>query len=279
MTSSGVHTTWYFNLEMLSYGLDSSREIAIDIIQNQLKKMMDKKVVFDRFIDVLLAEDIETTLKFIREELGMQNSENLTLYSNDIKALLEEMDNICSNNPLIENIRTMCLVLEKIKKDTSELLDIKPDLTPIVDKKSFRVWDRYSEKQLVEKVRRILSLTNKAIQDICTKILPVLSTVYINSRKIGVIYRNSDIAGVSLISVENNKDECAEAIIEYREDSISAYPLDEYYLTKLKTIAKSERDILSSEDTLLHLYFEEEIFHQFIYREVQRLLKKLFITF
>ena len=76
MTSSGVHTTWYFNLEMLSYGLDSSREIAIDIIQNQLKKMMDKKVVFDRFIDVLLAEDIETTLKFIREELGMQNSEN-----------------------------------------------------------------------------------------------------------------------------------------------------------------------------------------------------------
>lgn len=278
MTSSGVHTMWYFNLEMLSYGLDSSREIAIDIIQNQLKKMMDKKVVFDSFVDVLLAEDIETTLKFMREELGIQNSENLTLYSNDITALLEEMDNICSNNPRIENIRTMCLVLKKINKDTSELLDIKPDLTPIVDEKSFRVWDRYSEKQLVEKVRRILSLTNKAIQDICTKILPVLSTVYINYRKIGVVYRNSDIAGVSLLSVENNMDECAEAIIEYREDSISAYPLDEYYLAKLKSIAKSERDILSAENTHLHLYFKEEIFHQFIYREVQRLLKELFTT-
>ena len=73
-------------------------------------------------------------------------------------------------------------------------------------------------------------------------------------------------------------DECAEAIIEYREDSISAYPLDEYYLAKLKSIAKSERDILSAEDTHLHLYFKEEIFHQFIYREVQRLLKELFTT-
>ena len=37
----------YYNLELLSYGFDSSREIAIDIIKSQITEMLEQKSVFE----------------------------------------------------------------------------------------------------------------------------------------------------------------------------------------------------------------------------------------
>lgn len=117
------------------------------------------------------------------------------------------------------------------------------------------------EEMLVKKVKRILALSNEAIQTITTNIIPVLSTIKPITRKIGIVHRKGKFSGVSYIRVEVWENEDTAPIIEFRE------------------IGKSESNVLGSSSSMLHLYFGEDVFHDHIYGEIKDLFKELLGNF
>lgn len=117
------------------------------------------------------------------------------------------------------------------------------------------------EEMLVKKVKRILALSNEAIQTITTNIIPVLSTIKPITRKIGIVHRKGKFSGVSYIRVEVWENEDTAPIIEFRE------------------IGKSESNVLESSLSMLHLYFGEDVFHDHIYGEIKDLFKELLGNF
>lgn len=136
------------------------------------------------------------------------------------------------------------------------------------------------EEMLVKKVKRILALSNEAIQTITTNIIPVLSTIKLITRKIGMVHRKGKFSGVSYIRVEVWENEDTAPIIEFREDDIDTFPkLDSYYIDKLREIGKSESNVLESSSSMLHLYFRENVFHDHIYGEIKDLFKELLGNF
>lgn len=267
----------YYNLELLSYGFDSSREIAVDIIKNQIKEVLKQKSVFDIEIDVLLAERTEKELKKLRNRrCNKKNRNDLSLYANDIDNVISKITELGIYNHDIDMIINFCKIL-KLRMDNAEsLLDVKADLTLDSERHSYRFDELYSDKQLVKKVERIFILSNEAIQAITTNIIPVLSTVKPITRKIGIVHRNGKFSGVSYIRVAVHENEDITPIIEFREDDIEIYPkLDSYYVDKLREIGKSENSVLGSSSSVLHLYFGEDVFHDMIYGEIKDLLKDL----
>lgn len=267
----------YYNLELLSYGFDSSREIAIDIIKSQITEMLEQKSVFDIEIDVLLAERIEKELKKLRNRRESQNNrQDLSLYSNDINYVIDKVNELGIYNQDVDMITTFCKVLGLRMDNAESLLDIKEDLTLAPGRHSYWFDELYSNEQLVKKVERILSLSNEAIQTITTNIIPVLSTVKPITRKIGIVHRKGKFSGVSYMRVEVRENEDTTPIIEFGEDNIDIYPkLDPYYVNKLKEIGKSESNVLGSSSAVLDLYFREDVFHDQIYGEIKDLFKEL----
>lgn len=271
----------YYNLELLSYGFDSSREIAIDIIKNQITEMLKQKSVFDIEIDVLLVERIEKELKKLRNKRESQNSrQDLSLYSNDINNVIDKVNELGIYNHDVDMITTFCKVLGLRMDNAESFLDIKADLTLAPGKHSYWFDELYSDEQLVKKVKRILALSNEAIQTITTNIIPVLSTIKPITRKIGIVHRKGKFSGVSYIRVEVWENEDTAPIIEFREDDIDTFPkLDPYYVDKLREIGKSESNVLESSLSMLHLYFGEDVFHDHIYGEIKDLFKELLGNF
>jgi len=114
----------YYNLELLSYGFDSSREIAIDIIKSQITEMLEQKSVFDIEIDVLLAERIEKELKKLRNRRESQNNrQDLSLYSNDINYVIDKVNELGIYNQDVDMITTFCKVLGLRMDNAESLLD------------------------------------------------------------------------------------------------------------------------------------------------------------
>ncbi|MGN9056949.1 NACHT domain-containing protein [Bariatricus sp. HCP28S3_A7] len=269
--SIGVLHERYYNLELLSYGFDSSREIAVDIIKNQIKVALDQKSVFDIDIDVLLVERTEKELKKLRNEREIRKDiRDLSLYVDDISSVISKVTESGIFNQDVDRIITFCKVLKLRMNNAENFLDVKADLTLEPGRHSYWFDELYSDEQLVRKIERILTLSNEAVQTITTDIIPVLSTVRPVTRLIGVVHRKGKFSGVSYIRVEVRKDEDTAPIIEFREDDIQTYPnLDSYYVDKLKQIGKSENSVLGSNSSVLHLYFGDDVFHDLIYGEIK----------
>ena len=141
---------------------------------------------------------------------------------------------------------------------------------------SYRFDELYSDEQLVKKVEKILTLSNEAVKTITTDIIPVLGTVRLTCRKIGIVHRKDRFSGVNYIRVKVGEDEETTPIIEFREEDIETYPkLDSYYVDKLKQIGKSEDSVLGSSSSVLRCYFGENVFHDMIYREIKDAFEEL----
>lgn len=267
----------HYSLGLLSFGFDSSREIAVDIIKSQIKDALKRQTLFDIDIDVLLAERIEMELSEFRDNNRLNCSqEKLSLYSNDISIVMDEVKKTGIDNEETDRILTFCEILNLRRKNADTLLDMKPDLGLEAGRDSYCYDELYSDEQLVRKVKKILKLSQEAIVRIGTDIIPVLGLVRPNMRTIGIVHRKDGCAGVSYINVKVEAGMETDPIIEFRENDICAYPeLDAYYRQKLKGIGRKERDIMGTASSDLSLYFGDHVFHNMIYSKVKDLFEKI----
>ena len=270
----------FYNLELLSYGFDSAREIAVDIIKKQIKDATEKQTMFDIDLDVLLVERTEKMLKNFRNKHHISKSERdkFSLYANDFESIIHKISESGIRDSETEAIFIFCNLLKNKMDTAQDFLDVPPDLKLEVGKTSCWFDELYSNTQLVKKINRILVLSNEAIRKISLEYVPVLG--FSTSRKIGIVYRQGRCSGVRYINVKSTADEDTSPIIEFRKKEIDTYPvLDSYYINQLEKINKTESDVVGSCSSALSIYFGDNVFHNLIYGEVKDLFKKLFGKF
>ncbi len=273
------HVTYReYNLGKLLYGVDSAREIAVDIIKKQLIKEVKKKYIFDIEVDVLLAERVETELKRIRGKIKDKSiSEQLSLYTGDISSIIKNIDLTVGIGEELNAIKTFCEILSMRVDDVKKYLDVRPDIVLEKGRYIYQYDELYTDEQLVKKVSNVLMLSQEATRQIVTRIISVLAEFWPNRRVVGVVYRNEIDSGVEYIWVRSDEGEADIPIIEFSEDRIDMFPdLDIYYLDKMKMIGKTENDFCGGESSVLTLYFGKDVFHNRIYQRIESMLKKLF---
>ena len=266
-----------YNLELLLYGFDSSREIAVDIIKNQIKEFLDKKVIFDLFDDVLVVERVESLLKkhkFIYKH--EDKNETLSLYKHKLSTIIEEISNLNDQWISIKGELLFLIRQLQIKQSIySDYLDIRGDLNPPQNEGIYWVYDLYSDDCLVSKVTRIIHLTKLAVNNIVYNYLPILKCVYKNTKNIGIVYRGNYGGGVNQIHILSQSDQVEDPIIEFGEE-IPYTELDSYFFKKLNDLGKNKNDVVSHSSSAMSLFFNNDVFHDHIYKELKELFNSLF---
>ncbi|MCH5193038.1 MAG: hypothetical protein J1F11_03685 [Oscillospiraceae bacterium] len=278
-TINDIHER-YFNLELLSYGLDSAREIAIDIIKEQIKNALENKFLFDHVIDVLMIETIENFLRKLRYiNIQKNHIDTMSLYTNSITDIIAYLKSLNINTNEANLVTMLCKLLLSKKCVLTDYLDIEPDLK--IDKNVGRfAYDMYSDNQLLEKIKKNVYLISQAVYTIVNDYIPVLSTVYINTQIIGVVYRQDGNSGFEFIEVKTNTNKLEKPIIEYKKEKIDILlKLDQYFLDQLSKIEKTEKDIICSSSSTLYNYFGNDVFHKLIYEQIKKLFSNLFGTY
>lgn len=276
-TQGDTHYRGY-SLDMLGYGFDSSREIALDIVKQQVIQMMKGKSVFDRFFPVLMCEYIEKQLKKLRHRINDEDvRKNLTLYSNNIEHLIAELEEHTKGNQTSYPIVLACKILLSCTNSPLDYLDVQEDLRLKPRQTVYRYDELYSDEQLVKKVKKIIVLKKEAIHKITTQIIPSLYFPKGQSKLIGVVYRNDNDEGFQYINVRCNKNEDAEPILVFREKKVkmSLKSKDGFFAEQLQLIGKTEKDVIRSGSSVLWNYFGEYVFHDQIYEDIKKKLEKI----
>ena len=278
-----------YDLDLLTLGPDTAREIAVDMIRDQTMRAMDRKNIFDGHVDVLLAEYTESKLRRLRSKRWTGNSESiLTLYTGDYDRIIHRLEQLSVTNIEINVCASLTALIRSRADDVTELLDIRPDL-PQTDLmlKQGRHSDRseaaYSDRQLLKKIQRIWTLSDDAIRRITTEIVPALSAVRQPVRKIGWVCRGDEFSGIRYIEVKTDEGEDISPILEFREDADRigtfgdlASAADLHGTGQLQRLGKCESDVLRERTSILQRYFGDYVFHSIIYREVKRDFERLF---
>lgn len=278
-----------YDLDLLTLGPDTAREIAVDMIRDQTMRAMDRKNIFDGHVDVLLAEYTESKLRRLRSKRWTGNSESiLTLYTGDYDRIIHRLEQLSVTNIEINVCASLTALIRSRVDDVTELLDIRPDL-PQTDLmlKQGRHSDRseaaYSDRQLLKKIQRIWTLSDDAIRRITTEIVPALSAVRQSARKIGWVCRGDGFSGIRYIEVKTDEGEDISPILEFREDADRigasgdlASTADLHGTGQLQRLGKCESDVLRERTSILQRYFGDYVFHSIIYREVKRDFERLF---
>lgn len=289
-----VHTVrnwreYVYDLDLLTLGMDTAREIAMDMIRDQMLCAMDRKSVFDGHVDVLLAEYTESKLRRLRSKRWTGNSEAiLTLYTGDYDRIIHRLEQLSVTNIEINVCASLTALLRSRVDDVTELLDIRPDL-PQTDwalkRGRYFSWTEtaYSDRQLLKKIQRIWTLSDDAIRRITTEIVPALAAVRQPARKIGWVCRGDGFSGIRYIEVKTDEGEDISPILEFQEDADRigasgdlASAADLYDAGRLQSIGKCEADVLRERTSIVQRYFGDYVFHSIIYREVKRNFERLF---
>ena len=278
-----------YDLDLLTLGPDTAREIAVDMIRDQTMRAMDRKNIFDGHVDVLLAEYTESKLRRLRSKRWTGNSESiLTLYTGDYDRIIHRLEQLSVTNIEINVCASLTALIRSRVDDVTELLDIRPDL-PQTDLmlKQGRHSDRseaaYSDRQLLKKIQRIWTLSDDAIRRITTEIVPALSAVRQPARKIGWVCRGDGFSGIRYIEVKTDEGEDISPILEFLEDADRigtfgdlASAADLHGTGQLQRLGKCESDVLREGTSILQRYFGDYVFHSIIYKEVKRDFERLF---
>ena len=280
---------YWYDLDLLTLGPDTAREIAVDMIRDQTMRAMDRKNIFDGHVDVLLAEYTESKLRRLRSKRWAGNSESiLTLYTGDYDRIIHRLEQLSVTNIEINVCASLTALIRSRVDDVTELLDIRPDLpqTDLMLKQgrhSDRTEAAYSDRQLLKKIQRIWALSDDAIRRITTEIVPALSAVRQPARKIGWVCRGDGFSGIRYIEVKTDEGEDISPILEFREDADRigtsgdlASAADLHGTGQLQRLGKCESDVLRGGTSILQRYFGDYVFHSIIYREVKRDFERLF---
>ena len=281
----------HFNLQMMGYGYDSAREIALRMIKEQLNEAIDKKRFLDRFFPALICETIEIELKSTRSRIltiPKEERKNLSLYSMtlpELSAVLSQAA-VLSKNSEFSQLSTICETLAKNQIDPKEWLDIPPNITP-KENCFYAFDDLYTNDQIVKKMERIFTLRDSIMNDIMDFYLPFLShSHYQRARIIGFIYREKNDkkngyfsnSSFDFISIQCARQDKTTPIIRVTEKPVTTLsdelPEDVYEL--VCSIGKTKNDILGSGASVLSHYFDKEIIHKTVFDELKQLVESIF---
>ena len=276
---SGSYRVFSYSLELTSYGFDSAREIALDIVKHQLKEILNNKQVFDFANDALLIERIEITLAQLHREISNPDrNEKISLYNrslSDVCSLLEKNE---FNNNELESLKCLCQAASARKTIPNDFLLCKPDLP--YPKEGCLIDEVYSDNQLLNRIKQVIDLTNRTVYEIVNGSLPVLQSVYKPSYCIGVICRQKDCLCLDGIKVQTKNNPIVPSEIELSDHPIRSMPtIDEYYKNRLTKLNKTERDITSSFSSDIYPFLRENVLHERTYQAIKQLFKTLFERF
>ena len=112
-----------YDLDLLTLGPDTAREIAVDMIRDQTMRAMDRKNIFDGHVDVLLAEYTESKLRRLRSKRWTGNSESiLTLYTGDYDRIIHRLEQLSVTNIEINVCASLTALIRSRVDDVTELL-------------------------------------------------------------------------------------------------------------------------------------------------------------
>lgn len=281
----------FFNLQQMGYGFDSARETAIYIIKNQLLDALDKKHFLDIFFPVLLCETIEIELEKMKTkipEIPKEMRKKVSLYSmslQDLASLLFRATKV-SHDHRFKILGDLCCLLEEKKVDPKEWLDVPPDIEPGPNR--FGLFDDlYTDKQVLEKITRIITLCDNATYEIITDYLPFLSQFDTPAvRTLGFIYRDKSSNGqgyfrsssFDYISLRCTESETSDPIILItdKQREIIGHELPEKISNLISSIGKTKNDIVNRGSAVLSHYFEKNIFHKTIYDDIKQRVEAVF---
>ena len=110
-----------YDLDLLTLGPDTAREIAVDMIRDQTMRAMDRKNIFDGHVDVLLAEYTESKLRRLRSKRWTGNSESiLTLYTGDYDRIIHRLEQLSVTNIEINVCASLTALIRSRVDDVTE---------------------------------------------------------------------------------------------------------------------------------------------------------------
>lgn len=289
MSNNNGH--YYFDLAALSLGLDSAREIAVNMIKDQLFKFIKDKTILDLNCPVLMVECIEDVLDHLRKRhLLPPQSVDLSLANNPDQVLAflfanrdkPTIHSIGFHGPAInfELLYLYCYMLINMNKELNKLVLPKQDLnSPNPGGKKAFYFHCYSDEQLVNRVKKIVELTKSGYEELVLVHFPALYDQIINSTKYFFQYIKLNCSGtgweISKTKISTSAQNKGVSVMI--TDSISgAWETSNDEKQILLEIGATEKDIISRSQGMLHEYFSENVLHNFIYRRLEADFKIIF---
>ena len=289
--------SYYYDLDAVSLGLDSSREISIDMIKKQLFKIVKEKTVLDIGCNVLMVECIEDTINNLQRVNSLpRDFEDISL-SRDPEKVLAFLS-LNYDKPITHYagfkrspvdyglLNIYCQMLLISGADLSELVLPKQDLTFFSHGKGLGSYltDYYSDKQLLHRIRKVLELTQYGYEELVSTHFPELSNILCGTKNrfcnYVIVDRSGRDWGLSYMKISTPTRE-NEIIVTFKNSELEnanflISPLSEDVKKLLLKIGASESDILSRGQRVIHDYFSDDVLHSFIYKRLEVDLKQLF---
>lgn len=210
---------YYFNLNLLSYGLDSSREIALQLIESQVKNILKKEgsININRQSPAIMAEFIEDNLRYLKNHGSIpEEIKYISLYRNTYEVYMLFYQNkekvINRGNPIQPKIIPVSLLAyySLLLKDFGQQIDkyllVKGDVDyTTLDKKSYTYLDLYTDNQILKAIKQVLALINISYRSIVEGVFKNLSERldnYYNYIQVAWIERDETGEGISIFYIK-----------------------------------------------------------------------------
>lgn len=284
----------YFDLNLLSYGLDSSREISLLIIKDRLKDIIDKKIyAFDIGNRILMSELIEYYLKKLRKSnLLPKELDNISIYNSDIELINKLFFNYKKYEGIgLKDGRMIKIPFGLLYCYSSMLIDKKDDLRDLLtipadidyknlDKSSYYETDLYSDATLVMAIERILILVNNSYRNVVeSKFYNLRNYMYNycnNSKSLIWINRNEHGGNIVEIKLKQNNHEINEPMIFIGQEPPKYGDKNDCLNDILYNEGKTREDILTWSSGWLLQYFDENMIHKIVYKLIGNDLDRIF---
>lgn len=276
---------YYYDLLGLSLGADSAREIAVNMIQDQLFKLIKEKTVFDLNISVLMVECIEDTIQYIRKYHKLPKELVDLSLANDPKKVLDflfmnrekpPIYSIGFKGPKIsfELLYIYCYLLINSGEILSTMVLPKDDLTyaSLEGKKPLSFSDFYSDEQMVKRVKSVIELVNIGYKSLISHYFFELKSQMKNASDTNYqfirISRSEKSWGIckTIIQTTEKNQGIEVRLVDEIPNSIDPDDEEKYVLEKLGC---TRNDITSKSQGGLHDYFVENVLHSFIYKQLE----------
>ncbi|WP_435002590.1 NACHT domain-containing protein [Bacillus atrophaeus] len=293
---------WYFNLEATDLGLDSSREVAMYVIKNQLKEMIDKQELFEFEAPESLVPSIEYVLKKLPPQYFSINNngvrEPVSLYKHSAETIINVLffgDNIATFAKLQGEYKTpksrevfslIYMLIELTKKQTKfhqYLLpteDLDRDFSKI-DKEKHWVWNFWSKERVVERLSKFFESEQIAyrtlVENCFSNVSEHMSFYSMGPVRfhIGLETDEKTLGGINYIwePVESITD--AKPLIENKEEEhwdYESFVAEEAKLDKAlrRLNRKFINGTLRSSSVLMHYIIDDQKLRKDVYKQVLR---------
>ncbi|WP_088293974.1 NACHT domain-containing protein [Bacillus mycoides] len=174
---------WYFDLKQTDLGLDSSREVALYIVKNQLKELIEKQRLFKYESPESIVPCIEYVLKDLPSEffsLRELNGElnRVSLSKHPAQRILEVLlygDNIFTylqsrgfygrlNNEFVAGVLMQFFKLIEEKIEFREYLLLPSDIKP--SENTHSILDLWSEERIKDRLKQFFEFYQKAYRNL-----------------------------------------------------------------------------------------------------------------